>query len=197
MLALLVAVTLGFQQPPPAPQDTTKRDTTKVKLVLTALKMDRTVSFETSEGTWALARRVRPTADDRLRAARRSLHDPDWRRRGDADHLRSRPSFPAALVARRQAHRLSPDRSGRRTSGSATRMAHTARRSRRVTNNLYASPDWTPTATTSVVSRTSGVFGERVPSCGDLGRWIGAQPCCGTAPVPSAGPDDTHAPRYR
>jgi len=52
MLSLLVAVTLAVQQPPPAPQDTTKRDTTKVKLDSLPLKMDRTVSFETSEGTW-------------------------------------------------------------------------------------------------------------------------------------------------
>ncbi len=53
MLSLLVAATLAVQQPPPPPsQDTTKRDTTKVKLDSLPLKTTRTVSFETSEGTW-------------------------------------------------------------------------------------------------------------------------------------------------
>src|SRR5216117_1120672 len=45
MLALLVAVSFAVQQPPPPPPDTSKRDSLP-------LKMDRTVSFETSEGTW-------------------------------------------------------------------------------------------------------------------------------------------------
>src|SRR5258708_28278611 len=52
MFSLLVALSLAVQQPPAPPQDTTKRDTTKVKLDALPLKMDRTVSFETSEGTW-------------------------------------------------------------------------------------------------------------------------------------------------
>src|SRR6266516_1788096 len=53
MLSLLVAATLAVQQPPSPPsQDTTKRDTTKVKLDSLPLKTTRTVSFETSEGTW-------------------------------------------------------------------------------------------------------------------------------------------------
>ena len=52
MLPLLVAVSLAVQQPPPPPPDTTKRDTAKVKLDSLPLRMDRTVSFETSEGTW-------------------------------------------------------------------------------------------------------------------------------------------------
>ena len=46
MVSLLVALSLAVQQPPPPPpQDTTKRDSLP-------LKMARTVSFETSEGTW-------------------------------------------------------------------------------------------------------------------------------------------------
>src|SRR6266566_7006555 len=53
MLSLLIAATLAVQQPPPPPaQDTTKRDTTKVKLDSLPLKTARTVSFETSDGTW-------------------------------------------------------------------------------------------------------------------------------------------------
>src|SRR5689334_18980823 len=53
MLPLLVAVSLAVQQPPPPPPaDTTKRDTTKAKIDSLPLKMARTVSFETSEGTW-------------------------------------------------------------------------------------------------------------------------------------------------
>src|SRR3989442_14979613 len=52
MLSLVVAALLAVQQPPPPPPDTTKRDTTKVKLDSRPLPMTRSVSFETSEGTW-------------------------------------------------------------------------------------------------------------------------------------------------
>src|SRR6266478_1107870 len=60
MLSLLIAATLAVQQPPPPPaQDTTKRDTTKVKLDSLPLKTARTVSFETSDGTW-ISRDISP-----------------------------------------------------------------------------------------------------------------------------------------
>src|SRR6266851_2120105 len=54
MFSLLVAVSLALQQPPPPPPrpDTTKRDTVKIKLDSLPLPMTRSVSFETSEGTW-------------------------------------------------------------------------------------------------------------------------------------------------
>src|SRR6266571_8741291 len=52
MLSLVVATLLAVQQPPPPPPDSTKRDTTNVKLDSLPLKMTRTVSFETSEATW-------------------------------------------------------------------------------------------------------------------------------------------------
>src|SRR5688572_17475318 len=52
MLPLLLAAALAVQQPPPPPADTTKRDTTKVKLDSLPLKMTRNVTFDASEGTW-------------------------------------------------------------------------------------------------------------------------------------------------
>ena len=52
MLFLVVSALLAVQQPPPPPPDTTKRDTVKVKLDSLPLQMARTVSLETSEGTW-------------------------------------------------------------------------------------------------------------------------------------------------
>jgi len=114
MLALLCRRDVWrFSKPPPAPQDTTKRDTTKVKLDSLPLKDGSHGELRNIRRHVALARRVAGRQDDRLRAARRSLHDPDWRA---AAHAGSPPvpppSIPAALVARRQAHRLLSDRSG-------------------------------------------------------------------------------------
>src|SRR6267378_3388024 len=52
MFSLVVAALLAVQQPPPPPPDTAKKDTVKIKLDSLPLQMSRTVSFETSEGTW-------------------------------------------------------------------------------------------------------------------------------------------------
>src|SRR5882672_10692532 len=105
MLSLLVAATLAVQQPPPPPaQDTTKRDTTKVKLDSLPLKTARTVSFETSDGTW-ISLDVSPDGKTIVFELLGDLYTMPVT--GGAHYLRSRVRFAAALVAGRQASGLS------------------------------------------------------------------------------------------
>src|SRR6058998_2893422 len=160
MLSLLVAAILAVQQPPPPPpQDTTKRDTTKVKLDSLPLKTARTVSFETSEGTW-ISLDVSPDGKTIVFELSGDLYTMPVTG-GAATRITSGPAFDSQP-------RWSPDgkhivflsdRSGAENvwlcdpDGSHSKALTTG------TNNLYASPDWTPDGNYVVVSRTSGVLG--------------------------------------
>ena len=79
--ASLTAATDSFAQggPTPAPGATPARNTLP-------LKTARTDTFTTSKGTWISLDVVARRPDDRLRPARRSLHDADHRRHGDRAH---------------------------------------------------------------------------------------------------------------
>src|SRR5437879_2641309 len=162
MLSLLVAVTLAAQQPPPPPpppQDTTKRDTTKVKLDSLPLKMARNVSFETSEGTW-MSLDVSPDGKTIAFELSGDLYTMPVTG-GAATRITSGPAFDSQP-------RWSPDgkhlvflsdRSGAENVWLCDPDGSHAKALTKGTNNLYASPDWTPDGNYIVVSRTSGVLG--------------------------------------
>jgi len=159
MLSLLVAVTLAVQQPPPAPQDTTKRDTTKVKLDSLPLKMDRTVSFETSEGTW-LSLDVSPDGKTIVFELLGDLYTMPMGG-GAATRITSGPGFDSQPRWSPDGKRIVflSDRSGAENVWLCDPDGSHSKALTKGTNNLYASPDWTPDGNYIVVSRTSGVLG--------------------------------------
>ena len=159
MLSLLVAVTLAVQQPPPAPQDTTKRDTTKVKLDSLPLKMDRTVSFETSEGTW-LSLDVSPDGKTIVFELLGDLYTIPIGG-GAATRITSGPGFDSQPRWSPDGKRIVflSDRSGAENVWLCDPDGSHSKALTKGTNNLYASPDWTPDGNYIVVSRTSGVLG--------------------------------------
>jgi len=159
MLSLLVAVTLAVQQPPPAPQDTTKRDTTKVKLDSLPLKMDRTVSFETSEGTW-LSLDVSPDGKTIVFELLGDLYTIPIGG-GAATRITSGPAFDSQPRWSPDGKRIVflSDRSGAENVWLCDPDGSHSKALTKGTNNLYASPDWTPDGNYIVVSRTSGVLG--------------------------------------
>jgi len=159
MLPLLVAVSLAVQQPPPPPPDTTKRDTAKVKLDSLPLRMDRTVSFETSEGTW-LSLDVSPDGRTIVFELLGDLYTMPITGAA-ATRISSGPGFDSQP-------RWSPDgkhivflsdRSGAENVWLCDPDGSRSKALTKGTNNLYASPDWTPDGNYIVVSRTSGVLG--------------------------------------
>ena len=160
MLPLLVAATLAVQQPPPPPsQDTTKRDTTKVKLDSLPLKTTRTVSFETSEGTW-ISLDVSPDGKTIVFELSGDLYTMPVTG-GNATRITSGPAFDSQP-------RWSPDgkhlvflsdRSGAENVWLCDPDGSHSKALTKGTNNLYASPEWTPDGNYIVVSRTSGVLG--------------------------------------
>ena len=159
MLSLLVAVTLAVQQPPPAPQDTTKRDTTKVKLDSLPLKMDRTVSFETSEGTW-LSLDVSPDGKTIVFELLGDLYTIPIGG-GAATRISSGPGFDSQPRWSPDGKRIVflSDRSGAENVWLCDPDGSHSKALTKGTNNLYASPDWTLDGNYIVVSRTSGVLG--------------------------------------
>src|SRR5438094_944870 len=160
MLSLLVAATLAVQQPPPPPpQDTTKRDTTKVQLDSLPLKTTRTVSFETSEATWT-SLDVSPDGKTIVFELSGDLYTMPVTG-GNATRITSGPAFDSQP-------RWSPDgkhlvflsdRSGAENVWLCDPDGSHSKALTKGTNNLYASPEWTPDGNYIVVSRTSGVLG--------------------------------------
>ena len=160
MLALLVAASLAVQQPPPPPpQDTTKRDTTKIKLDSLPLKMARDVSFETSEGTW-ISLDVSPDGKTLVFELLGDLYTMPISG-GTATRITFGPAFDSQP-------RWSPDgkhlvflsdRNGAENVWICDPDGSHAKALTKGTNNLYASPEWTPDGNYIVVSRTSGVLG--------------------------------------
>src|SRR3989454_9637891 len=159
MLSLVVATLLAVQQPPPPPPDTTKRDTTKVKLDSLPLRTTRTVSFETSEGTW-MSLDVSPDGKTIAFELSGDLYTMPVTG-GAATRITSGPAFDSQP-------RWSPDgkhlvflsdRSGAENVWLCDPDGSHAKALTKGTNNLYASPDWTPDGNYIVVSRTSGVLG--------------------------------------
>jgi len=159
MLSLLVAVTLAVQQPPPAPQDTTKRDTTKVKLDSLPLKMDRTVSFETSEGTW-LSLDVSPDGKTIVFELMGDLYTMPVTG-GAATRISSGPSFDSQPRWSPDGKRIVflSDRNGAENVWLCDADGSHAKALTKGATNLYASPDWTPDGNYIVVSRTAGFLG--------------------------------------
>lgn len=160
MLSLLVATLLSVQQPPPPPpQDTTKRDTTKVKLDSLPLKMTRNVSFDASEGTW-ISLDVSP---DGKTIAFELLGDiytmPATG--GTATRITSGPGFDSQPRWSPDGKRIVflSDRSGAENVWLMDPDGTKSKALTKGTNNLYASPEWTPDGNYIVVSRTSGVLG--------------------------------------
>ena len=160
MLALLVAAAVAVQQPPPPPpQDTTKRDTTKIRLDSLPLKTARTVSFETSEGTW-MSLDVSPDGRTIVFELLGDLYTMPVTG-GAATRITSGPAFDSQP-------RWSPDgkhlvflsdRSGAENVWLCDPDGSHPKALTKGTNNLYASPAWTPDGNYIVVSRTSGVLG--------------------------------------
>src|SRR6267378_2568260 len=160
MLALLVAATLAVQQPPPPPpQDTTKRDTTKVKLDSLPLKTARTVSFETSEGTW-ISLDVSPDGKTIVFELLGDLYTMPIAG-GAATRITSGPGFDSQPRWSPDGKRIVflSDRSGAENVWLCDPDGSHSKALTKGTNNLYASPDWTPDGNYIVVSRTSGVLG--------------------------------------
>jgi len=153
MFPLLVAVSLAVQQPPPPPpQDTTKRDSLP-------LKMARTVSFETSEGTW-ISLDVSPDGKTIVFELLGDLYTMPIAG-GAATRISSGPAFDSQPRWSPDGKRIVflSDRSGAENVWLCDPDGAHSKALTKGTNNLYASPDWTPDGNYVVVSRTSGVLG--------------------------------------
>ena len=154
MLALLVAVSFAVQQPlpPPPPPDTTKRDSLP-------LKMDRTVSFETSEGTW-ISLDVSPDGRTIVFELLGDLYTTPIAG-GAATRITSGPGFDSQPRWSPDGKRIVflSDRSGAENIWLCDPDGSHSKALTKGTNNLYASPVWTPDGNYVVVSRTSGVLG--------------------------------------
>jgi len=159
MLSLLVAVSLAVQQPPPARQDTTKRDTVKIKLDSLPLPMTRSVSLETSEGTW-MSLDVSPDGKTIVFELLGDLYTMPITG-GAAMRITSGPSFDSQPRWSPDGKRIVflSDRSGAENVWLCDPDGSHSKALTKGTNNLYASPDWTPDGNYIVVSRTSGVLG--------------------------------------
>jgi Tol biopolymer transport system component len=160
MVSLLVAVLLSAQQPPPPPpQDTTKRDTTMVKLDSLPLRTARTVSFETSEGTW-MSLDVSPDGRTIVFELLGDIYTMPISG-GTATRLTSGPGFDSQPRWSPDGKRIVflSDRSGAENVWLMDPDGSKSKALTKGTNNLYASPEWTPDGNYIVVSRTSGVLG--------------------------------------
>src|SRR5881396_3862048 len=153
MVSLLVALSLAVQQPPPPPpQDTTKRDSLP-------LKMDRTVSFETSEGTW-ISLDVSPDGRTIVFELLGDLYTMPIAG-GAATRITSGPGFDSQPRWSPDGKRIVflSDRSGAENIWLCDPDGSHSKALTKGTNNLHASPEWTPDGNYIVVSRTSGVLG--------------------------------------
>ncbi|HXE83898.1 MAG TPA: amidohydrolase family protein [Gemmatimonadales bacterium] len=160
MLSLLVAALLSAQQPPPPPpQDTTKRDTTKVKLDSLPLKMTRNISFDASEGTW-LSLDVSPDGKTIVFELLGDIYTMPVTG-GTATRVTSGPGFDSQPRWSPDGKRIVflSDRSGAENVWLMDPDGTKSKALTKGTNNLYASPEWTPDGNYIVVSRTSGVLG--------------------------------------
>ena len=159
MLSLLVAVLLTAQQPPPPPQDTTKRDTTTIKLDSLPLKMTRNVSFDASEGTW-ISLDASPDGKTIVFELLGDLYTMPVTG-GTATRISSGPGFDSQPRWSPDGKRIVfvSDRSGAENVWLSDPDGKNSKPLTKGTNNLYASPDWTPDGNYIVVSRTSGVLG--------------------------------------
>jgi Tol biopolymer transport system component len=160
MLSLLVAVLLTAQQPPPPPpQDTTKRDTTKVKLDSLPLRMTRNISFDASEGTW-ISLDVSPDGKTIVFELLGDLYTMPVTG-GTATRITSGPGFDSQPRWSPDGKRIVflSDRSGAENVWLSDPDGTHSKPLTKGTNNLYASPEWTPDGNYIVVSRTSGVLG--------------------------------------
>ena len=159
MLSIVVATLLAFQQPPPPPQDTTKRDTTKVKLDSLPLKTTRTVSFETSEATW-MSLDVSPDGKTIVFELLGDLYTMPVTG-GTATRITSGPAFDSQPRWSPDGKRIVflTDRSGAENVWLSDPDGSHSKALTKGTNNLFASPEWTPDGNYIVVSRTSGVLG--------------------------------------
>ena len=160
MLSLLVAALLSAQQPPPPPpQDTTKRDTTKVKLDSLPLKMTRNVTFDASEGTW-ISLDVSPDGRTIVFELLGDLYTMPVTG-GTATRITSGPGFDSQPRWSPDGKRIVflSDRSGAENVWLSDPDGTHSKPLTKGTNNLYASPEWTPDGNYIVVSRTSGVLG--------------------------------------
>ena len=159
MIFAVLALTLLQQPPPPPPQDTTKRDTTKVKLDSLPLSMTRTVSFETSEGTW-MSLDVSPDGRTIVFELLGDLYTMPVAG-GTATRLTSGPAFDSQPRYSPDGKRIVflSDRSGAENVWICDADGKNTKALTRGTNNLYASPEWTPDGSYIVVSRSSGVLG--------------------------------------
>src|SRR5204863_446736 len=158
-LSIVVATLLAFQQPPPPPQDTTKRDTTKVKLDSLPLKTTRTVSFETSEATW-MSLDVSPDGKTIVFELLGDLYTMPVTG-GTATRITSGPAFDSQPRWSPDGKRIVflTDRSGAENVWLCDPDGSHSKALTKGTNNLFASPEWTPEGNYIVVSRTSGVLG--------------------------------------
>jgi len=160
MLSLLVATLLSVQQPPPPPpQDTTKRDTTKVKLDSLPLKMTRTVSFETSEGTW-LSLDLSPDGRTIVFELLGDLYTMPATG-GAATRITSGPGFDSQPRWSPDGKRIVflSDRNGAENVWLSDADGSHSKALTKGSTNLYASPEWTPDGNYIVVSRAAWVLG--------------------------------------
>src|SRR5438067_5357144 len=160
MFSVLVAALLAVQQPPPPPRpDTTKVDTNKVKLDSLPLRMARDVSFETSEGTW-MSLDVSPDGRTIVFELLGDLYTMPIAG-GTATRITSGPAFDSQPRWSPDGKRIVflSDRNGAENVWLCDPDGSHSKELTKGTNNLYASPEWTPDGNYIVVSRTSGVLG--------------------------------------
>ncbi|PYP17846.1 MAG: amidohydrolase [Gemmatimonadetes bacterium] len=159
MFPLVVAAVLAVQQPPPPPPDTTKRDTVTIKLDSLPLQMARTVSFETSEATW-MSLDVSPDGKSIVFELLGDLYTMPVAG-GTATRLTSGPAFDSQPRWSPDGKRIVflSDRNGAENVWLCDPDGSHSKALTKGTNNLYASPEWTPDGNYIVVSRTSGVLG--------------------------------------
>lgn len=159
MIFAVLALTLLQQPPPPPPQDTTKRDTANVKLDSLPLSMTRTVSFETSEGTW-ISLDVSPDGRTIVFELLGDLYTMPVAG-GTATRLTSGPAFDSQPRYSPDGKRIVflSDRNGADNVWICDSDGKNTKALTRGTTNLYASPEWTPDGNYIVVSRSTGVLG--------------------------------------
>ena len=160
MFSVVVAALLAVQQPPPPPRpDTTKVDTNKVKLDSLPLRMARDVSFETSEGTW-MSLDVSPDGRTIVFELLGDLYTMPIAG-GTATRITSGPAFDSQPRWSPDGKRIVflSDRNGAENVWLCDPDGSHSKALTKGTNNLYASPEWTPDGNYIVVSRTSGVLG--------------------------------------
>src|SRR6267143_1002818 len=157
---LVVPALLLAQAPPPAPRATTKKaDTATVKDTLLPLKMARTVSFETTEATW-MSLDVSPDGKTLVFELLGDLYTLPLAG-GTATRITSGPGFDSQPRWSPDGKRIVflSDRGGAENLWLCDPDGTHPKALTKGSNNLYASPEWTPDGNYLVVSRTSGVLG--------------------------------------